>query len=85
MIYYEIDPPTKWQAGIAGPGTPTEQVLYFDCADCGAKEADIAGFAGSGPTFSEIAVIPVKGSSLVNPAMFCRPCFALRIEQNLER
>lgn len=82
MNYYQLNPPVQWQAAVAGPGTPTETVLYFDCADCGAKAPEIAGFAGSGPTFSQIAVIPVKDSAFVNPAMFCAPCFSKRLAEN---
>jgi hypothetical protein len=80
MMYYSLEPPTKWQAGISAPGTPNEQTFYFDCADCGAKEPDIAGILSSDGTFSGMGILKVEGSAFFNPAMFCAPCFAKRLE-----
>jgi hypothetical protein len=81
MNYYSLNPPQKWKAGHTGTA-PNEQPFYFNCADCGAKEPVIAGFAGSGPTFHEVALMPIEGSALVKTAMFCAPCFAKRLAEN---
>jgi hypothetical protein len=73
MNLYTLDQPRKWKAGTVGKDqTP----FYFDCGACGAKEPEIHGFAGTGPTYPEIAIIRQKGSVFVNPAMFCRACYA---------
>lgn len=81
MMYYELIPPTKWQAGRSAPDTPNEVVFYFDCADCGAKEPEIAGILSTDGTYSGIGIMPAKGSAFYNPAMFCAPCFKTRIDK----
>ncbi len=83
MMYYELVPPTQWKAGTVAPGTPNEQVFYFDCADCGAKEPEIAGILSSDGTFLGMGILKVEGSSFFNPAMFCAPCFKKRISEQV--
>lgn len=83
MTYYSVEPPTKWKLGEAGkPGTPGHAIIYAGCADCHTPEAEIAGFLGTGPTFNEIGVIPVKGfEPMCRAAMFCPTCFGRRMTE----
>jgi len=76
--YYALDPPARWQAGTTGtPGTP----FYFDCADCGAHEPEIAGIISTDGTFAGIALLKGDmGAPVVKTAMFCAPCFTKRME-----
>lgn len=82
ILYYEVVPPRKWQAGTFG----AEQTpLFFGCADCGEKDAEIAGMASTDGTFRGIAVIKPTGEKFfVNPALFCRTCFEKRIAPKVE-
>lgn len=76
ILYYEVVPPRKWQAGTMGANqTP----LFFGCADCGEKDAEIAGMASIDGTFRGIGIIRTVGHFFGNPALFCRTCFAKRI------
>lgn len=79
MMYYSLVPPVKWKAGTSAPNTPNEVVFYFDCADCGAKEPEIAGILSSDGTFLGMAVLKIEGSSFFNPAMFCAACYQARL------
>lgn len=82
---YEVDPPTKWQAGTVGAD---HVPFYFDCAGCDAKEPAIAGMIGTGPTFSQVAIIPpADGSGFpVKAALYCAPCWpAVKSGEKLPR
>ena len=75
MQYFSLTPPVKWRAGFVGEAkTP----FYFDCADCGAKEPEIAGCIGTGPALEQVAVLATTGSAIVKTAMFCKSCFEKR-------
>lgn len=75
-LLFSVEPPARWQAGLVGAD---RKPFYFDCADCGASEAPIAGFIGTGPTFAEIGVIPAGPDGFFKkPAMFCATCYASR-------
>lgn len=81
--YYTVEPPTKWQAGTTGA---SETPFYFDCADCGQEDAEIAGVIAPAdldhaPRFTDLAVIPVDGGPMVRAAMFCSACYAERLAQ----
>ena len=81
--YYDVEPPTKWQAGTVGEA---ETPFYFDCADCGTDEPEIAGFIGvegldHAPKLEDVGVFRVDGGPMVKAAMFCSACYARRIEQ----
>jgi len=78
MNYYSLEKPMKWRAGYVGKD---KKPFFFDCADCGAKEPEIAGFAGSGPKFENIGVLKAEGA-FYKLAMFCRECFAKRLAEN---
>lgn len=85
--YYTVEPPTKWQAGTNGA---SETPFYFDCADCGAEEPEIAGVIAPSdldhaPRFMDLAVIPVDGGPMVRAAMFCSACYSERLAQNARR
>lgn len=67
---YTLNPPRQWRAGFAGRN---RDPFYFDCAQCGAKAPEIAGFIGTGPTFDEVASMRGDGPFL-RKAMFCRAC-----------
>lgn len=75
MTFYELDPPARWQAGTTGED---HRPIYFDCADCGAHEPEIAGFLGSSPTYQGVAVFREKDGIVGKLALFCAPCFAKR-------
>lgn len=81
--YFDVEPPTKWQACTSlVDGRP----LYFPCADCGQKDAEIAGVIAissldHAPRFSEIGIMP----DTLKSAMFCSACYAVRLEQNARR
>ncbi len=56
--YYTVEPPTKWQAGTVGEA---HVPFYFDCADCGADEPEIAGVIAPSdldhaPRFSNVGI-----------------------------
>jgi hypothetical protein len=76
MTYYTLNPPVQWRAGFVGAErTP----FYFGCADCEAKDPEIAGFISSDGTFAGIGLLPAAPkSTFVKPAMFCRECDAKR-------
>ncbi|RJQ43362.1 MAG: hypothetical protein C4534_08170 [Gaiellales bacterium] len=69
MQAYDLNPPAKWKAGESG-GEP----FYFDCARCGAKEPEIAGFLGTAPDFWHIGTITLE-NGLFKLAMYCRKCW----------
>ena len=69
---FSLEPPAKWRAGFTGTDANSPP-FYFDCAGCGAKEPEIAGVIGTGPTLEDIGVIPRDG--LYKTAMFCALCF----------
>ena len=74
LIYWSLEPPARWKAGTAGTET-----LYFDCADCGAKDPEVAGILSSDGTYQGIALLgKIEGCNL-RPAMFCATCFAARL------
>lgn len=74
--YWSLTPPARWQAGTVG----AEQTpFYFDCADCGAKEPEIAGIISTDGTFGGIGVVKVNGGPFMNPAMFCASCWSVRM------
>lgn len=80
--YYDVNPPTRWQAGTVGAA---EQPFYFDCADCGADEPEIAGvIAPDGldhaPRFLDVGLFRVDGGPMVKAAMFCSACYARRVQ-----
>lgn len=81
-MYFELDPPQKWQAGSVGT-----KPFFFDCARCEAKEPEIAGFLAdaSNPTFSGVVVLKRKDSNFLKTAMFCRPCFDAEVAEAKER
>jgi hypothetical protein len=82
MQYWTLDPPKRWQAGHVGADkTP----LYFSCADCGEKDATIAGIASTDGTFQGIGIIKASDGFFGNPAMFCQPCFDKRLAARDER
>ncbi|PWU21762.1 MAG: hypothetical protein C5B50_00990 [Verrucomicrobia bacterium] len=74
--YFELCPPQKWRAGFFDEAQT--KLFFFDCADCDAKEPEIAGILGTGGTYERIAVLTDsrKRNTL---AMFCAPCFAKRL------
>ena len=78
MTYWSVDPPTRWQAAVSAPGTPSETIHYFDCADCGAEDSLIAGILSSDGTYLGIGLL---GSSIgdYRPAMFCQTCYDKRL------
>jgi len=82
LTYWSVTPPTRWQA--AAPGTPNETVLYFSCADCGAKDTLIAGIISSDGTYLGIGML---GSSIgdYRPAMFCSPCYDKRLAREVAK
>ena len=84
MTYFELLPPKKWRAGTVGAG-PTAREFFFDCADCDAKEPEIAGILGTTGRYEDIAILPIPGSPMVKLAMFCAPCFAKRIAEGKRR
>ena len=78
--YYDVTPPTRWQAGTVGAD---HKPFYFDCADCGAEEPEIAGFAGvagldHAPTLDDVAAIRRDGG-MYKLAMYCASCYARRV------
>lgn len=73
--HFSLNPPAKWQAGTVGEA---REPFYFGCADCGAKDCEIAGFIGTGPTFAEIGIIKAPDGFFGNPAMFCASCWTQR-------
>lgn len=82
MTYWTLSRPQKWQAGTVGADkTP----IYFSCADCGEKDAAIAGIVSTDGTFRGIGVVRTEGSAFVNPAMFCTKCFAKRQQKAVAR
>ncbi len=78
--YYELIVPQKWCAGTIGTG-PDAKPFYFDCADCGEKEAVIAGYLATQPDFLHIAIMD-KGPGDQRPALFCRTCLDQRLAAN---
>lgn len=74
MNLYELTPPRKWQAGLAG-GEP----FYFPCGQCGAKEPEIHGFIGEGPEFHRIAVR--REGHFYVPMMLCGSCFEKKLSE----
>ena len=71
LIYWSLEPPARWKAGTAGTET-----LYFDCA---AKDPEVAGILSSDGTYQGIGLLgKVEGCNL-RPAMFCAPCYAVRL------
>lgn len=80
--YFDITPPTKWQAGRAGFDM---HPIYFDCADCGAHEPAIAGIiaATDNPTFTGIATFKAP-DGFYKTAMFCAPCYAARLAISIQ-
>lgn len=77
FMYYELVTPKQWQAGSVGE---KKEPIYFSCADCGQKDAEIAGFLSTDGTYLGIAIIKREGEFFVNPAMFCRTCYAKRVD-----
>lgn len=77
MQYWAVDPPSRWQAGTVGAN---HAPLYFSCADCGEKNAEIAGIVSTDGTFQGIGILKA-GDGFYNPAMFCRKCYAKRVVQ----
>ena len=78
MTYWTVEPPAKWQAGLAGAArTP----FFFSCADCGGKDAEIAAIISTDGTWSGIGLLPPVGGGMIGhrPAMFCRDCYARRM------
>lgn len=77
MIYHSIEPPTKWRAGYSGS---EREEFFFSCADCGEKDAEIAGIIAEDPYtgFASIGILKA-GDGFYNPAMFCKPCFEKRL------
>jgi hypothetical protein len=81
MQYWTLNPPARWQAGTTGAErTP----FYFSCADCGEKDAKIAGIISTDGTFSGIGLLKGDHSPFVKPAMFCTPCLAKRLTTEAE-
>lgn len=77
MRAWTVDPPAKWKAGTSGKG---ETEFYFDCADCGAKEPEIAGIYSTDGTFKGIGLLPAgDGSPFVKTAMWCSTCWPARL------
>mgnify|MGYP000995196074 CR=1 FL=1 len=84
--YYNVEPPTKWQAGTSGEARVP---FYFDCADCGADEPEIAGVIAPSdldhaPTFQDVGIMRLE-NGLFKSAMFCQTCYAERLEQAARR
>lgn len=79
MNYWTVNPPTRWQAGTVGAArTP----FYFDCADCGQEDAEIAGILSSDGTYLGTALLGGDhGPCSYRPAMFCQPCFDARMKE----
>jgi len=85
MMYFELHPPAKWRMGYSGAGENAKE-FYADCADCEAKEPEIAGILAEAdnPTFSGIALIvkphpKYPESKTYHAAMFCQTCFDKRV------
>jgi hypothetical protein len=68
MMYFQLEPPARWQAGTTGED---HRPIYFDCADCGAREPEIAGFLGRSPDYHGIAVLRPEGEVIGRLALFC--------------
>jgi len=84
--YFDVTPPTRWQAGTTGA---SEVPFYFDCADCGAEEPEIAGVIAPSdldhaPRFNDVGIMRLE-NGLFKSAMFCSACYAVRLEQNARR
>lgn len=79
--YWTLDPPSLWKAGTTTPrGSTTPEPFYFGCADCGQKDARIAGIISTDGTFAGIGTLPLDPPDgfFRKPAMFCGPCFDAR-------
>jgi hypothetical protein len=76
MQYWSLDPPKQWQGGSVGAErTP----IYFSCADCGEKDAIIAGIISEDGTYTKIGLLGKLEGCNLRPAMFCSACFAKRL------
>ncbi len=84
MMYYAVEPPTKWHAGFTG-SKPNQVPIYFSCADCGAKEPEIAGIISSDGSYNGIGLLGELDGCNLRPAMFCAPCYAKRIGKATEQ
>ncbi len=84
--YFDVEPPTKWQAGTTGEA---HVPFYFDCADCGQEDAEIAGVIAPSdldhaPRFADVGIMRTT-DGFFKSAMFCSACYAERLEQNARR
>lgn len=71
MQLYALDPPKRWQLGTVGNTKP----IFMDCGRCEAREPEIHGFAGTGPTYLEMGLIKIPGSAFVRHAAYCGTCW----------
>jgi hypothetical protein len=78
MMFFSVTPPTKWKAGSTGT-PPNDKPIYFSCADCDAKDAEIAGIISSDGTYNGIGLLGEIQKMNLRPAMFCAPCYAKRL------
>jgi hypothetical protein len=75
MNLYELVTPMQWRAGFTGSGE-NQKPFFFSCGDCGAKDAVIHGFIGSGPTLYEIGLMRNGPKDpFTRLAMLCETCF----------
>jgi hypothetical protein len=74
--FYELKTPQQWRAGYSGDG-PNRRTLYFDYGRCGAKEAVIAGYIGTGPHWQQICVRKRPDTRFYDLAMFCVACWPI--------
>lgn len=84
--YYDVQPPTRWQAGTTGEARVP---FYFACADCGADSAEIAGVIAPSdldhaPKFADVGIMRTE-DGFFKSAMFCSACYAVRLERNARR
>lgn len=84
--YFDVVPPAKWRAGFIG-ADPDQKPFYFACCECGAKGPEMAGIICTAPTgkFEDIALLPVKDSPFVNPAMYCSDCWKEKVDEAIAK
>ena len=73
--------PKKHQMGYSiNPLDGAETILYADCADCGAREPEIAGHLGEDTPPHQPLLVKVD-TVIAKEALYCAPCFEKRWAQ----
>ena len=80
-VLYEVTPPVRWKAGASLSADGRETPLYFDCADCEARDIEVAGLVarpglGDRVRWTDVAILTKQadGREVHVPALFCRAC-----------